>query len=79
MHLFHSLKDIITQYLPEHEVDIIREAYVVARDAHDGQMRSSGEPYIIHPVAVARLLADMRLDHVVGPPLYGVLQVFHLT
>ena len=63
MHLFHSLKDIITQYLPEHEVDIIREAYVVARDAHDGQMRSSGEPYIIHPVAVARLLADMRLDH----------------
>ena len=35
---------------------------MVAREAHEGQTRSSGEPYIIHPVAVSRILADMRLD-----------------
>ncbi|WP_289007447.1 bifunctional GTP diphosphokinase/guanosine-3',5'-bis pyrophosphate 3'-pyrophosphohydrolase, partial [uncultured Idiomarina sp.] len=40
----------------------IRDAFVVANEAHSSQKRSSGEPYITHPVAVASLLADMRLD-----------------
>ncbi|KJJ57084.1 guanosine-3',5'-bis(diphosphate) 3'-pyrophosphohydrolase, partial [Vibrio cholerae] len=43
-------------------MEALRQSYVVARDAHEGQTRSSGEPYIIHPVAVARILAEMRLD-----------------
>jgi len=43
-------------------VDRVAEAFVVANDAHSTQKRSSGEPYITHPVAVASLLADMRLD-----------------
>jgi GTP pyrophosphokinase len=41
---------------------LIRNAYAVAREAHEGQMRSSGEPYIDHPVAVAQILLNLRLD-----------------
>ncbi|NYY80524.1 hypothetical protein DMH27_13935 [Raoultella planticola] len=37
--------------------------HIVARDAHEGQTRSSGEPYITHPVAVACILAEMKLDY----------------
>ena len=63
MYLFENLKEIASSYLPSEQVEKLRQAYVVARDAHQGQMRSSGEPYITHPVAVARILGDMRLDH----------------
>jgi guanosine-3',5'-bis(diphosphate) 3'-pyrophosphohydrolase len=42
--------------------NLVRNAYAIAREAHEGQMRSSGEPYIDHPVAVAQLLLDLRLD-----------------
>jgi GTP pyrophosphokinase/guanosine-3',5'-bis(diphosphate) 3'-pyrophosphohydrolase len=63
VYLFEGLKQQICSYLPEEQVAIIQRAYVVARDAHDGQMRSSGDPYITHPVAVTVLLANMRLDH----------------
>ncbi len=48
--------------MSEPQIEALRHSYVVARDAHEGQTRSSGEPYIIHPVAVARILAEMRLD-----------------
>ncbi len=62
MYLFDSLKDVAQEYLTEPQLEALRQSYVVARDAHEGQTRSSGEPYIIHPVAVARILAEMRLD-----------------
>ncbi|OOF14327.1 MULTISPECIES: bifunctional GTP diphosphokinase/guanosine-3',5'-bis pyrophosphate 3'-pyrophosphohydrolase [Salinivibrio] len=62
MYLFDSLKEVANQYLPESQLEALRQAYLVARDAHDGQTRSTGEPYIIHPIAVARILAEMRLD-----------------
>ena len=62
MYLFDSLKDVAQEYLSEPQIEALRQSYVVARDAHEGQTRSSGEPYIIHPVAVARILAEMRLD-----------------
>jgi guanosine-3',5'-bis(diphosphate) 3'-pyrophosphohydrolase len=62
LYLFDSLKDVAQEYLTEPQLEALRQSYVVARDAHEGQTRSSGEPYIIHPVAVARILADMRLD-----------------
>ncbi|MFA0088602.1 bifunctional GTP diphosphokinase/guanosine-3',5'-bis(diphosphate) 3'-diphosphatase [Vibrio sp. 10N.286.49.C2] len=62
MYLFDSLKDVAQEYLTEPHLEALRQSYVVARDAHEGQTRSSGEPYIIHPVAVARILAEMRLD-----------------
>ncbi|MFD2631529.1 bifunctional GTP diphosphokinase/guanosine-3',5'-bis pyrophosphate 3'-pyrophosphohydrolase [Idiomarina piscisalsi] len=62
MYLFEGLKAQISEYLPSDQVDRVAEAFVVANDAHSTQKRSSGEPYITHPVAVASLLADMRLD-----------------
>ncbi|MCG3759773.1 bifunctional GTP diphosphokinase/guanosine-3',5'-bis pyrophosphate 3'-pyrophosphohydrolase [Vibrio cincinnatiensis] len=62
MYLFDSLKDVAQEYLSEPQIEALRQSYIVARDAHEGQTRSSGEPYIIHPVAVARILAEMRLD-----------------
>ncbi|ROQ21948.1 bifunctional GTP diphosphokinase/guanosine-3',5'-bis pyrophosphate 3'-pyrophosphohydrolase [Gallaecimonas pentaromativorans] len=63
MYLFEGLKGRLTSYLDPAQVELIRQAYVLARDAHEGQSRSSGEPYITHPVAVTGILADMRLDH----------------
>ncbi|WP_199609725.1 bifunctional GTP diphosphokinase/guanosine-3',5'-bis pyrophosphate 3'-pyrophosphohydrolase [Flocculibacter collagenilyticus] len=63
MYLFEGLKQQITQYLPTEHIELVQHAYVVARDAHEGQMRSSGEPYITHPVAVTKILADMHLDY----------------
>lgn len=63
MYLFESLKQLTEKYLPEQQVQRLRQAYLVARDAHEGQTRSSGEAYITHPVAVSCILAEMRLDH----------------
>ncbi|RYV04215.1 guanosine-3',5'-bis(diphosphate) 3'-diphosphatase [Shewanella sp. OPT22] len=63
MYLFEGLKEVASSYLTEEQVALLKQAFVVAKDAHEGQMRSSGEPYITHPVAVATILAEMRLDH----------------
>ncbi len=63
MYLFESLKQLAENYLPEPQIERLRQAYLIARDAHEGQTRSSGEPYITHPVAVSCILAEMRLDH----------------
>lgn len=63
MHLFEPLHSIIQTYLPTDKIEWIQRAFVVARDAHEGQTRSSGEPYITHPVAVATIIAEMKLDH----------------
>ncbi|WP_158965731.1 bifunctional GTP diphosphokinase/guanosine-3',5'-bis pyrophosphate 3'-pyrophosphohydrolase [Paraglaciecola sp. L3A3] len=63
MYLFEGLKQKLENYLSPERVADAERAFVVAQDAHSGQMRSSGDPYITHPVAVAAILADMRLDH----------------
>jgi GTP pyrophosphokinase/guanosine-3',5'-bis(diphosphate) 3'-pyrophosphohydrolase len=63
VYLFEGLKQQISAYLPAEQVALVQQAYVLARDAHAPQTRSSGEPYITHPVAVASILADMRMDH----------------
>jgi guanosine-3',5'-bis(diphosphate) 3'-pyrophosphohydrolase len=63
LYLFEGLKESASSYLEPDQVELLKQAYLVARDAHEGQMRTSGEPYITHPVAVSRILADMRLDH----------------
>src|SRR5579859_392595 len=53
----------LRQYLPEAQVDEVRQAYEFGAQAHEGQRRLSGEPYISHPVAVASILADLHMDH----------------
>ena len=45
------------------ELELVRQAYQQAVLAHDGQMRASGEPYVVHSIEVARLLAELGLDH----------------
>ena len=52
----------VKDYLPEEKVDIVSEAYRFAENAHSGQVRLSGEPFIEHPLQTAIFLADLRLD-----------------
>ncbi|WP_085246672.1 bifunctional GTP diphosphokinase/guanosine-3',5'-bis pyrophosphate 3'-pyrophosphohydrolase [Gilliamella mensalis] len=63
MQYFDSLKEVVASYLPPKQVELIQDAYLFAENAHEGQFRCSGEPYITHPVAVAMNLAEMRLDY----------------
>ncbi|MGB0835106.1 MAG: bifunctional GTP diphosphokinase/guanosine-3',5'-bis pyrophosphate 3'-pyrophosphohydrolase [Psychrobium sp.] len=63
MYLIENLVEVASSYLEPAQVEQIIEAYKVAHAAHEGQFRSSGEPYVTHPVAVCQILADMRLDH----------------
>lgn len=76
MYLFERLERIIQEYLPSAQIELVRRAFIVARDAHEGQSRSSGEPYITHPVAVASIIAEMRLDHeaVMAALLHDVIE-----
>ena len=60
---YSSLQERLNTRLSSEQVADVSRAFVVARDAHSGQTRSSGEPYITHPVAVARIVFDMGLDH----------------
>lgn len=52
----------IELYNPETNSELITKAYNLAEEKHEGQFRSSGEPYFIHPVAVANILADLNMD-----------------
>jgi len=57
-----QLVETLEAYLPEEQVELVLKAYEFGAIAHEGQTRLSGEPYISHPVAVAKMLADMHLD-----------------
>lgn len=59
---FAPLSKILSVRYSPSGVESIHKAYLLARDAHEGQFRYSGEPYITHPVAVASILAEMHLD-----------------
>jgi GTP pyrophosphokinase len=63
-------------YLEPAQVEEIYQAYLVGAEAHEGQSRLSGEPYISHPVAVARILADMRMDSksIIAAILHDVIE-----
>ena len=57
-----ALFNKIHAYDPSVDGDKLRRAFIIGMQAHNGQTRASGEPYYIHPIAVANILADMRLD-----------------
>ncbi|MGE0616176.1 MAG: bifunctional (p)ppGpp synthetase/guanosine-3',5'-bis(diphosphate) 3'-pyrophosphohydrolase, partial [Bacteriovoracia bacterium] len=57
-----TLCDTIKRYYPDSDLEKVKVAYAYATQAHEGQKRSSGDPYIIHPTEVAQILADMKLD-----------------
>jgi len=54
--------DKIADYVPDADLDIVRRAYIYSARVHEGQVRLSGEPYLSHPLEVAGILADMKLD-----------------
>ncbi len=60
--LYQELIASVKKYHPSDDITMIENAYMVAKDAHEGQKRKSGEPYIIHPLCVAIILADLELD-----------------
>lgn len=60
--LYDELIRSVRKYHPSDDITMIEKAYNVARTAHEGQLRKSGEPYIIHPLCVAIILADLELD-----------------
>ncbi len=60
--LYEELIVRVRKYHPSTDISLIRKAYRIAFDAHKGQVRKSGEPYIIHPLCVSIILADLELD-----------------
>jgi len=64
-HTMHQLDQIISElagYFPSADVPLVRRAYEFAAQAHDGQTRKSGDPYVTHPLAVAQIIAELKLD-----------------
>ncbi len=60
--LYQKLMEAIKAYHPSTDLSMIEKAYHLADEAHKGQLRKSGEPYIIHPICVAIILAELELD-----------------
>ena len=60
--LYNCLIEHIREYHPSSDLSMIQQAYEVAKTAHSGQFRKSGEPYIIHPLCVGLILTDLKLD-----------------
>jgi len=58
-----SLADGLSNYLEKDQVNSVRRAYFYAEQAHDGQVRRSGDAYVTHPLAVASILSEMHMDH----------------
>src|SRR5437763_6685822 len=59
---FEDLLEKVRAYSPDADIELLRRAYVFSAFEHRGHVRHSGEPYLIHPLAVADFLADMKLD-----------------
>ena len=79
--LFHELIERIHRYHPSDDISMVEKAYKVAGEAHNGQLRKSGEPYIIHPLCVAIILAELQLDKesIVSGILHDVVEDTEIT
>ncbi len=62
MYTIEDLALTLSQYLPYDQIAKVKRAYYYAEQAHDGQRRKSGEPYVTHPLAVAEILSELRMD-----------------
>ena len=71
--LYQDLIRTIHQYHPSDDISMVEKAYRVANECHKDQKRKSGEPYIIHPLCVAIILADLELEK--DDPLEDVLRI----
>ena len=76
MFAFTDLRDQLAHYLSQQEVEEISQAYMLAAKAHEGQKRYTGEPYISHPIEVARILAGLHMDHecIIAAMLHDVIE-----
>ncbi len=76
-----DILDKVANYNPEENLDIIERAYIYSARVHEGQVRLSGEPYLSHPLEVAGILADMKLDavSVAAGLLHDVIEDTHAT
>jgi GTP pyrophosphokinase len=76
-----DILDKILEYHPDADLDIVERAYIYSARVHDGQTRLSGEPYLSHPLAVAWILANMRLDvvSIAAGLLHDVIEDTHAT
>jgi len=79
--LARRLGSLASSYLEPSQVSEIQQAYEVAAKAHDGQLRLSGEPYVCHPLSVAIILAEMRMDAkgIMAALLHDVIEDTPLT
>lgn len=77
---FESLRSELVSYLTNQQTKVIEEAYQLARTAHEGQKRHTGEPYITHPLAVAKILAEMHMDPptIIAAILHDVIEDTHI-
>ena len=74
--LYKTLIEKVLEYHPNTDITMIEKAYAVANKAHEGQLRKSGEPYIMHPLCVAIILAELELDKetIVAGILHDVIE-----
>lgn len=78
---FETLKIELRKYLDDAQLSLIEAAFQLGKTAHEGQKRYTGEDYITHPIAVATILAEMRMDPptIVAAILHDVLEDTHIT
>ena len=74
--LYKTLIDKVLEYHPNTDITMIEKAYTIANKAHEGQFRKSGEPYIMHPLCVAIILAELQMDKetIVAGILHDVIE-----
>jgi guanosine-3',5'-bis(diphosphate) 3'-pyrophosphohydrolase len=60
-----GLIELVKGYAPKADLDLIRLTYEFAKEAHSGQFRKSGEPYIVHPLGAAYIIAEMKIDPII--------------